>query len=149
MNFDPTTWGTVGQWASAVFAGSAFFATFYVIQRDAKLRRYARASRVAYYAYRPEDYFGYKVKNLSDEPIYEVMIYEPNGKVLSLRHVIMPGDEDGVFYPDRNYSGPDPQVQFRDNGGLLWNRDTKGVLRQRLDKPNFGKLWKKIRPDKD
>ncbi|MDP9906070.1 hypothetical protein [Arthrobacter bambusae] len=49
MDLSPSVWGTVDQWASAVFAGSAFFATFYVIRRDAKLRRMSQARRVVYY----------------------------------------------------------------------------------------------------
>jgi hypothetical protein len=46
---DPKVWGTVAQWVGSLGTTSAFFATFYVILKDAKVRRQAQASHVAYY----------------------------------------------------------------------------------------------------
>jgi hypothetical protein len=46
---DHATWGTVGQWVGGIGTTLAFTATFYVIRRDAKVRRYAQARKIIFY----------------------------------------------------------------------------------------------------
>lgn len=130
--FPPGEWGTYGQWASALVTGSAFFATFYVIRRDAKVRRYAQARKVVFYSeeLRPARGYQYTVRNLSDEPIYGVVLYKehPN-TIFSLDKVLLPGKDTPPFVTKGDNSPP-LRLAFRDNGGWNWNRDTLGFLRE-------------------
>lgn len=144
MDFNPDTWGTIGQWASALITGSAFFATFYVIRRDAAVRRYAQARKVAYYVkvIEPSKYepvgtiadLEYIVRNISDEPIYGLAyFYHPGRRVVRGQEVVLPGEE--VIY--RRQGAEDigrevgtPRIWFRDNSGHFWNRSIDGFLRR-------------------
>ncbi|MCZ9880539.1 hypothetical protein [Arthrobacter sp. B2a2-09] len=147
MDFNPSIWGTVGQWASAVITGSAFFATFYVIRRDAAVRRFSQARKVAYYVkpvkvsvYEPPGTVPnaeYIIKNMSDEPIYGVTYYynhgPKRGRVLGSEEVVIPGEE-VIFTTEASEDvlreNGYPFVWFRDNSGHFWNRSIDGFLRR-------------------
>ncbi|BCW66746.1 hypothetical protein NicSoilB4_15090 [Arthrobacter sp. NicSoilB4] len=47
MDFNPDTWGTFGQWASAGLTGLAFLTTAFVVARDTKVRKQSQARKVA------------------------------------------------------------------------------------------------------
>lgn len=157
MNFNPSIWGTVGQWASAVITGSAFFATFYVIRRDAKVRRYAQARQVAYYTkenkrsiyeYDQEEEVShdFMVINLSPEPIYDIMqLSDSKGSVglLEFRPVLLPGHEHVFQGADYTRVGP-PILSFRDNSGTVWARSIAG----KLHRTGTRKDWFGRRPPK-
>lgn len=141
MNFDPDTWGTVGQWASALFAGSAFFATFYVIRRDAALRRTSQAPRVVYYfSYfipgEPMEDRWFHIRNNSDESIYDVFFYDHGGRQISqgARQVLHPGEE-------TKYRSLDvPPISFRDGARVRWLRTIEGDLR--TGRPQYSKWFR-------
>lgn len=158
MDINPSTWGTVGQWASAVITGSAFFATFYVIRRDAKVRLFAQARQVAYYIKEnkrsiyefdqdEEVSHDYTVINLSPEPIYDVtQVSDSNGSVglLEFRAVLLPGHEHVFEGADYSRVAP-PILSFRDNSGAVWARSISG----KLHKTGTRKDWFGRRPPKD
>lgn len=147
LNFQPHVWGTVGQWASAIGTLSAFSATFYVIKRDAKVRRRSQAQKVALYIEtvdrQPDEvdgkydtWYDLTVKNLSEEPIYDVAFWMINDRGQLLDGL---GSET-VLLPDQTYvqrSGysnvafGSVDVLFRDNGGRHWRRNVEGHLTER------------------
>ena len=148
--YDTMIWGTPAQWASAVGTTLAFTATFYVIRRDAKIRRRTQMSKVALYLVEtprePADIDGKRknwyyvtVKNFSDEPIYNVTFYMYHWglsrpliidgvKTLWPDSVLLGGQSD--FYrsesSDGTYEGYEILVQFRDNSGRWWQRTLNG-----------------------
>lgn len=149
-DFPPGEWGTYGQWASAFGTTAAFTATFYVIRRDARVRQVSQARKVTFYTEReepekrdvklweampkkPRHTFFATVKNLSDEPIYDVGIYVcRRGKkvdILASDDVLLPTstlkrDSMGWFYGSLD-------ARFRDNSGRTWDRTWDGKLRER------------------
>ena len=136
--FPPGEWGTYGQWASALITGAAFSATFYVIRRDAKVRRFAQARKVGFYyqAMRPEDRetdyshpYRLFLRNLSDEPLYDVnfRIYKDDTYLAQyeLRPVLLPGDELTTTY-DGQPKLKEVAANFRDNSGVEWMRTLDG-----------------------
>jgi hypothetical protein len=146
FEFHPSVWGTIGQWVSAIGTTSAFFATFYVIRRDAKERRRSQAQKTSLYVIAreraPEEiqgkhktWYDLTVKNLSEEPIYDVYFMMTEGKHLidSIGHkeIILPGEtfEKRNHYSNVASGGVD--VIFRDNSGHNWRRNVKGVLVER------------------
>ncbi|GAP53478.1 hypothetical protein AHiyo6_00430 [Arthrobacter sp. Hiyo6] len=158
MDFNPSTWGTVGQWASAVITGSAFFATFYVIRRDAKVRLFAQARQVAYYIQKKkrslyeidegeDPIHDFTVINLSAEPIYDVMqVSDSNGSVglLEFRAVLLPNDQH--VFQGADYSRTAlPILSFRDNSGAVWARSISG----KLHRTGTRKDWFGRRPPRD
>jgi hypothetical protein len=136
--FPPGEWGTFGQWASALITGAAFTATFYVIRRDAKVRRFAQARKSAFFIKEvplppirrdgplPHNLF---FKNLSDEPLYEVTFYRLEHR----RRVSILG-ECPALLPEGTcksaHTGTptvrDTHVEFRDNSGITWVRRLDG-----------------------
>jgi hypothetical protein len=88
MNFDPSIWGTVADWVDGIGTSLAFVATFVVILRDARVRRYTQSRKVGYVVEttKPmplpgsghedialDEQTRFVVKNLSDEPLYDVL----------------------------------------------------------------------------
>lgn len=140
--FPPGEWGTYGQWASAIITGLAFGATFYVILRDAKVRKIAQARKVLYVSVEKlvandDEVTGhtnmrmsprYVLRNLSDEPLYRAFFYAHDGlkagKALDSRAVILPGEE---FMYDFDIDEP-PLACFRDNSDVGWIRNIKGKV---------------------
>ncbi|NHC12568.1 hypothetical protein [Motilibacter deserti] len=143
-HFDAQNWGTLGQWVSATGTSLAFFATFYVIRRDAKVRRREQARKVAFYTERrarlPEQVEGkhrtwtyYVVANLSDEPIYDVVFWLAKGRSVldswGVRaDVLLPGGKEEAI-GDHHYAF-DKVLLFRDNSGKTWVRTITGELRE-------------------
>jgi hypothetical protein len=143
FEFHPSVWGTIGQWVSAIGTTSAFLAAFYVIRRDAKERRRSQARKTSLYVVTreraPEEidgkhkkWYDLTFKNLSEEPIYDVVFVIIDGKCIvdSVgRRDILLSDE---TYEHRNsysnvvWGGVD--IIFRDNSGHKWRRNVKGVL---------------------
>ncbi|MET3812438.1 hypothetical protein [Arthrobacter sp. UYEF3] len=141
MNYDPATWGTYGQWASAAITGAAFFATFYVIRRDAKLRRTSQARRIVYYfSYfipgEPMEDRWFHIRNNSDESIYDVFFYLHDGRKIEqgARQVMHPGEE------TKHRSLEVPRVSFRDGARVRWLRTIDGDLS--TGRPKFSKWFK-------
>jgi hypothetical protein len=146
--YDATLYGSVGQWVGAVGTTAAFGATFYVILRDANLRRKSQARKVAFYIERtyrngesaaqghnPTSY-DYTVHNQSDEPIYSATIYvERPGFTLydaALGSIdwLLPDKKDHVSLKvlPHEVRGVAFTI-FRDNSGDWWRRDTEGRLK--------------------
>jgi hypothetical protein len=132
---DPATWGTVGQWVGGVGTTLAFGATFYVIRRDAKVRRYAQARKIVFYDTYDTDvrydelnekhYFDCIVKNLSDEPIYDVALIDiPDNDDLAL--ILLP--QEALTYTQITGFPSSISLYFRDNAGLYWSRSSSGNL---------------------
>ena len=144
INFPPHVWGTVGQWVSAIGTSSAFLATFYVIRRDANERRRSQAKKVAVFVVRtpraPDEikgkhrtWYDVTVKNLSEEPIYDVkfVLVDDGG------HLVDGVGSYDVLLPDESEMHRSPystvlygvvDVVFRDNGGHIWRRSVQGHL---------------------
>ncbi|WP_209743556.1 hypothetical protein [Arthrobacter sp. PvP023] len=144
MEFDPSSWGTVGQWASAVFAGSAFFATFYVIRRDSKLRRTSQARRIVYYfSYfipgEPMEDRWFHIRNNSDESVYDVFFYHHGGRQIEAgaRQVLHPGEE--TTYRSLEV----PRISFRDGARVPWLRNIEGDLT--TGRPKYSKWFRQHR----
>ncbi|WP_458112268.1 hypothetical protein M1D88_18790 [Arthrobacter sp. R1-13] len=140
MELDPSTWGTAGQWASAVFAGSAF-ATFYVIRRDAKLRRTSHARRIAYYSryFLPDELMDdrwFHIRNNSDESVYDVFFYDHGGRQIEqgARQVLHPGEE------TKYRSMEAPRISFRDGAQVRWLRNIDGDLKS--GRPKYSKRFR-------
>jgi hypothetical protein len=146
IHFTSAVWGTVGQWVSAVGTTLAFTATFYVIRRDAKVRRRSQARKVALYMERlpraPEEvegkhktWYDLTVQNLSDEPIYDVRFHMVSGKrlidTLGGGNVLLPGGTRAhrQGYSSIVFGGVD--LLFRDNSGYHWRRNVQGHLKER------------------
>lgn len=146
FHYDPTTWGTVGQWASAVGTTLAFIAAVYVIRRDAKVRRRSQSRKVVYYeavSDRETDdiegkyrrWYDATIKNLSDEPIYDVwlfMVSERGRRLIDNLNgveVLLPGES---FHRRSGYSFSFRYVDviFRDNSGFWWRRSLDGKLEE-------------------
>jgi hypothetical protein len=74
--YDPALWGTVAQWASGVGSTAAFWATFYIIRRDAKIRRRTQVRKVLFY-HRVDSEGRHEVvlENSSDEAIHHIVAY--------------------------------------------------------------------------
>jgi hypothetical protein len=137
--FAPHVWGTVGQWVSAVGTVSAFTATFYVIRRDASVRREAQASKVAVYRERaeminpPNDRSRYRVviHNVSDQPLYDVVLWlVRDGKLVdsvTRDDVVMPDETTSYLAGDETVFEV-TDATFRDNSGRVWRRDIEGRL---------------------
>jgi hypothetical protein len=141
--FDPSVWGTVGDWVTALGTTSAFLATFYVIRRDAEERRKSQAKKTSLYVVTrdrlPEEmegkhkrWYDLTFKNLSEEPIYDVDFMMTDGKrlidTLGGEEIVLP---DGIVehrsgYSDVTFGSVD--VIFRDNSGNNWRRNVKGIL---------------------
>jgi hypothetical protein len=154
--YDPALYGTWAQWAAATGATAAFGATFYVIRRDANLRRKAQARQVSFYitptfgpgqsaaaGHNPASY-DYTVHNQSNEPIYRAVIYvESPGYTLYDAAVgsidwLLPGDKDHVSQRALPHEvGGVAFAIFRDNSGEWWKRDSDG----RLDHVSKLDLW--------
>lgn len=142
MDFNPDTWGTVADWVGGLGTTAAFLATALVISRDAKVRRFAQARMVGFYyqALRPEDRetdyahpYALYLKNLSDEPLYDVnfRIYK-DGKYLAqyeLRPVLLPGEVLKTTY-DGQPKLKEVAANFRDNSGVDWMRTLDGRHRE-------------------
>lgn len=134
MIFEPAEWGTFGQWASALGTTAAFSATFYVIRRDSKVRRYSQARKVAYYRVDlGKDRGGiwsHTVENLSDEPIYDVELHlvvrGRSRKSLVKAEILTPKDK----LPPLLDHADAIDAQFRDNSGRLWRRTVDGKLHE-------------------
>lgn len=145
LQYDPAVWGTVGQWASAIGTTLAFLATFYVIRRDARIRKRQQAAKVAFFQVdrprEPEEvdgkwdrwYVG-TVSNLSDEPIYDVyLMMVKRGRrrqwvdSLLSREILLPGE---AAERSSEYSNSFREVDavFRDNAGYHWQRTISGRL---------------------
>jgi hypothetical protein len=142
---NPIVWGTYGQWVSAIGTTLAFSATFFVIRRDAKVRRYAQARKVALYVERTDRephevegkhkaWYTVHLKNLSDEPIYDAMFFmRQNGRRgdnLGGESVIMPGAE-RLYRSGYSISEGSLDAWFRDNSGKWWDRDLRGALTEK------------------
>ena len=144
---DPLVWGTWAQWASAAGSTAAFGATFYVIRRDAKVRRHAQARKVAFYVARvhrpgadiaggetPRAYH-YTVENFSDEPIYMAHMYVTKyGKrnhPIAMIDMLLPGQKDHYESTTAALTTAlTVDITFRDNSGRWWDRRYTGQLRQ-------------------
>ncbi|MDR6413474.1 hypothetical protein [Pseudarthrobacter sulfonivorans] len=144
MEFESSLWGTVGQWASAVFAGLAFFATFYVIRRDSKLRRTSQARRIVYYfSYfipgEPMEDRWFHIRNNSDESVYDVHFYYHIGRYIEqgARQVLHPGEE------TKYRSLEVPRISFRDGAGVSWLRNIEGDLK--TGRPKYSKWFRQHR----
>lgn len=140
MDFNPDTWGTVAEWVGGLGTTAAFLATAVVINRDAKARRMSQARKVVIL---PEAtrlkaptqgrvyQKMYTLQNHSDEPIYRIMFYTPDGykdqDPIDGKFVLPPGDShtcaEGGFDND-----PPLMVTFRDSSGLGWIRDAMGEV---------------------
>jgi hypothetical protein len=148
MSFDPSIWGTVADWVGGIGTSLAFVATFVVILRDARVRRYTQSRKVVYVVEttKPiplpgsghedialDEQTRFVVKNLSDEPVYDVLHYLHSSRnhrreLLALKTVLLPGEE--TAYESDKYSVSEgPRVTFRDNSGWFWNRSIDGHLR--------------------
>jgi hypothetical protein len=149
--FDPATWGTVGQWVGSIGTTLAFTATFYVIRRDAKVRRYAQARKVAFYqgwttvevdavTHEEVPRFDRTVQNLSDEPIYDVRIWKigdtTRSNTLEKREVLLPNGPSLIYRCDSE-TGERIFLDFRDNSGKRWTRTLRGNLSE-IDVLSFG-----------
>jgi len=158
MDFNPTIWGTFGQWVSSSIATLALLTTAFVVWRDTNERRVSQARQVAYYVkenvrsvyefdQEEEDpIHDYTVSNLSPEPIYDVMqVSDHKGSVglLEFRAVLLPGHEHVFEGADYTRVGP-PILSFRDNSGAVWARSISG----RLHKTGTRKDWFGSRPPK-
>jgi hypothetical protein len=141
MDFNPSTWGTVADWVGGVGTTLAFFATFYVIRRDAKLRRTSQARRIVYYfSYfipgEPMEDRWFHIRNNSDESIYDVFFYDHGGRQISqgARQVLHPGEE------TKYRSLEVPRISFRDGARVRWLRTIEGDLR--TGRPKYSKWFK-------
>jgi hypothetical protein len=134
---DPATWGTVGQWVGGIGTILAFTATFYVIRRDAEVRRYTQARKIIfYYDWVPsekkptEGGQGHQrdhiVRNLSDEPIYSVMFFDvTTGEILKWSPILLP-DEPAITYREELDEGHIICLRFNDNSGKEWDHGGNG-----------------------
>lgn len=146
----PSVWGTVGQWVSAIGTTSAFLATFYVIRRDAGERRQSQARKTSLYVVTRErapsevqgkyrTWYDLTIKNLSEEPIYDVTFVMTEGKRLidgvGHKDIVLPDEtvEKRNHYSNVVFGGVD--VVFRDNSGHWWRRNVRGVLMELSDAP--------------
>ncbi len=137
------TWGTVGQWVSAVGTSLAFSATFYVIRRDGRVRRQDQARKVAFYVQavdrapdevqgKHRNWYNVTIKNLSDEPLYDVSHYLVDRKAKAVD--VLTGT--AVLLPDESFTRRSPYSTaawgtaafFRDNSGRIWRREIGGRL---------------------
>jgi hypothetical protein len=133
--------GTIPQWLSAIGTTLAFTATFYVIQRDARIRRRSQARRVSFYdevLERGRNKDGSKftkskvcVENLSDETIYDVALhvirYNDPGQRQGYERVLIPKSQVSLELWAR---APNYDLVFRDASGIRWHRTYDGQLRQ-------------------
>ncbi|MDQ0672960.1 hypothetical protein QFZ36_000521 [Pseudarthrobacter siccitolerans] len=130
MDFNPDTWGTVGQWASAVITGSAFFATFYVIRRDARVRLLAQARKVAYYRSQRGRFWNHTVHNLSDEPIFDVQLHVVvkgrSRELIAEKEILIPQEK----LSPTEWFADSIDAEFRDNSGHWWRRTVNGKLHE-------------------
>lgn len=157
MDFNPDTWGTVGQWASAGLTALAFLTTAYVVRRDTKERRLSQARQVAYFINedkiphyelgRKNQIYEYTVSNLSPEPIYDVSNVFDTVAGIGLndyRAVLLPGGTH-TFKVSVLHELPPPVLSFRDNAGKIWARSVSG----KLHLTGTRKDWYGKRPPKD
>jgi hypothetical protein len=155
MDFNPTTWGSIGQWVSAALTTLAFLTTAYVVQRDTKERRLSQARQVAYFLKEEKravyergrnQILEYTVRNLSPEPIYEVStVFDSiDGIALSdYRAILLPGDTHALEVSSL-HKLPPPVLSFRDNAGKVWKRSVSGNLHLARTRKN----WYGKRPPK-
>ena len=147
FHYDPTTWGTIGQWAAAAGTTLVFLTTLYVIRRDAKVRRRSQSRKVVYYeteSKREQDqiegnhryWYNATVKNLSDEPIYDIrlIIVSKEGRRrlidgLSSAELLLP-EESFSFRSGRPFAFRFVDAFFRDNSGFYWRRRIDGKLEE-------------------
>lgn len=129
MDVNPDTWGTVADWVGELGTTAAFLAAVVVIAKDAKVRKSAQARKVAYVTEKLTVYGDlqgmthvrqvpkYVIKNLSDEPIYDVSFHAHagisavQGPAIGEQDVVLPGED---FATNSELSEP-PLAYFRDN----------------------------------
>jgi hypothetical protein len=146
LRFRPSVWGTVGQWVSAIGTSLAFAATFYVIRHDARERRRSQARKVSLYVVKRKRaaeevdgkhkrWYDLTVRNLSEEPIYDVVFWIVSGKRLvdnlNSTEVVLPDDVFDRRLPGAGYNYGGVDVIFRDNSGHTWRRNVRGTLTER------------------
>jgi hypothetical protein len=141
MDFNPSIWGTYGQWVSSTLTTLAFLTTAFVVFRDTKDRREAQARQVACFVKKikrsmyeddQSPLVEYRVSNLSQEPIYDVTLlsHEATGKsigILQFQDVVLPGKTHEFEVEDYSRIDP-PLLSFRDNSGKVWARSVAGYM---------------------
>lgn len=167
LSMSGVQWGTVGQWLGSVGTTCAFLATFYVIRRDAKIRRRTQAAKVAFYHVTPDgrtilregeeasfstDWPEYVLLNLSDEPIYGIQLTNssPDGRVIErdTYPLLLPGED---IRNRRGWSRNNipTRAAFTDNSGRRWYKYPDGRLaeatprRRSLDRVGEWRLRRK------
>ncbi|WP_427117019.1 hypothetical protein [Pseudarthrobacter scleromae] len=143
MDLNPDTWGTVAEWVGGLGTTAAFLAAVVVIAKDAKVRKLAQARKVAYVTEKLTVYDHvrgathvrqvpkYVLKNLSDEPIYDVSFHADagitagQGPAIGEQDVVLPGED---FATKIELDEP-PLAHFRDNSNVAWMRNIKGKVR--------------------
>lgn len=140
MDFNPDTWGTVADWVGGLGTTAAFVATAIVVYRDAKVRKIAQAMQIAYVVHRPDNFaevmlqgketpVDYLLSNMSQEPIYDVVQFDPYGKrePISYTDVLLPHKQIELAKNQEDRIDP-PLVSFRDNAGNRWIRSASGKV---------------------
>jgi hypothetical protein len=121
-----------------------FLATFYVIRKDAKVRRYQQARKIALFVERtevagpdgrPQLRSVVRLRNMSDEPIYDATFFLKDKRkridFLITPHVILPQDQTTYDSGERWISDNNLDVWFRDNTGKWWDRTLRGTLKEK------------------
>jgi hypothetical protein len=104
-------------------------------QREAGERRRAQAAQVfvAVGGLTPDVSDEIRIRNTSEQPIYDLAALWADDAELQRLPLLMPGDEYPFFAAIQDAAGSMPLVwlDFRDAGGLRWRTTSRGELTER------------------